>query len=295
MIAISERPMWSVIQSDDAMETAVTVTGHPTGDAGGRCQQLGTQFGHGNKISSRLKSGLEMEIVSWVSAWMIIWRLQCGVMWVWSVICSSWLQHCSPRCLVSAVCDVSTVGPAVTTPGSLLIPASITSPAPGWAGRAHTWSTLWSHCSVLPAQLSDVSPQQNDNEIYNAAFSLSHNLRKPVPTLQPSYIRDPQQRSQRKPNSFWALSFNILVFMWTLIKSQTIWENFGQFFQSCQHLASLFQIYQHTRRDSLQVRINFGPVQWEIRQDANRIHNHTHTNSHSLLISLPLGWWMLRV
>ena len=57
-----------MIQSDDATETAVTVTGHPTGDAGGRCQQLGTQFGHGNKISSRLKSGLEMEIVSWVSA-----------------------------------------------------------------------------------------------------------------------------------------------------------------------------------------------------------------------------------
>ena len=49
------------------------------------------------------------------------------------------------------------------------------------------------HWPALVSGLSDVSPQQNDNEIYNAAFSLSHNLRI-LTLLQPSpQFRDRHQ------------------------------------------------------------------------------------------------------
>ena len=91
---------------------------------------------------------------------------------------------------MSAVCDVSTVGSALCSrhtrliidPGWLrLIPAQ-----PGKA-RSHMIHTLVTGLDSRGDQLSDVSPQQNDNEIYNAAFSLSHNLG--IPTLlQPSLL-----------------------------------------------------------------------------------------------------------
>ena len=104
------------------------------------------------------------------------------------------------------------------------------------------------HWPALVSGLSDVSPQQNDNEIYNAAFSLSHNLR--IPTLlQPSpHIRDRHPSFRLKHTIFTQDSFDIWLFMSTLIKSlnylRKLWNIF---FKSSQHSASLFQITQHTR------------------------------------------------
>ena len=158
----------------------------------------GTQFGHGNKINSRLTSLLWWPIVSWMIIPPVYSPhsvLQCRVMWVWRVICSSWLQHCSrPAVPVSGVCSVWCINcwllctlcsrhtRLIIDPGWLpcLIPPS---------ELGHTWSTLWSLAWTRGGDqlFSDVSPQQNDNEIYNAAFSLSHNLG--IPTLlQPSLL-----------------------------------------------------------------------------------------------------------